>query len=97
MSRHIIQFPGSGFADLQIATGERLSLHLTAGNSPLLFGCRAGLCGTCLIEVDVLGNGALPPPDAEEQEALTVYAPDQPKARLACQICVTADLRIRRL
>lgn len=97
MNRHLIQFPDSGYADLHIAAGERLSLHLTAGNSPLLFGCRAGLCGTCLIEVEAIGNGTLAPPSADEQEALAVYAPDHAHARLACQLCVTADLRIRRL
>ncbi|MBC6436085.1 2Fe-2S iron-sulfur cluster binding domain-containing protein, partial [Nostoc sp. HG1] len=39
---------------------QNLSEHLTIQNSPVLFGCRTGICGTCLVEV----NGTIPSPNA---------------------------------
>ena len=49
------------------------------------------VCPTGAIEF----SGELPPPDEEEQEILEVYAPDNPKARLACQIDLQADVSLR--
>jgi ferredoxin len=74
-----------------------LPLHLTVLNSPLLFGCRSGLCGTCLIEVECSPEAALEPPEATEREALDLYAPGNPRARLACQLALCADVRIRKI
>lgn len=91
MAQHRISFPGSGFDDLELPAHSPLTLHLSPANSPVLFGCRAGLCGTCLISVEVL-SGRLAPPDAAEADALEVYAPGTATARLACQIDLTADL-----
>ncbi len=95
MALHRISFPGSGFDDLLLPAHSPLTLHFDPANSPVLFGCRAGLCGTCLVSVEVL-NGSLAPPDAAEAEALDVYAPNSPKARLACQIDLTADMAIEK-
>ena len=95
MARHRISFPGSGFADLVLPAHSPLTLHLGPANSPVLFGCRAGLCGTCLVSVEVL-SGRLAAPDAAEADALEVYAPGTPTARLACQIDLTADLAIEK-
>ena len=58
-------------------------------NSPLLFGCRTGICGTCIVEAE---GKDIPPPDDEERELLEVLAPDNPKARLACQLNVQCDM-----
>lgn len=66
---------------------------LTAQNSPVLFGCRTGICGTCLVTV----TGQVAPPDADEQEMLEVLAPGIPNARLACQIDLIDHLEIERL
>ncbi len=63
----------------------------------MLFGCRTGVCGTCLIEVEEESNGALVAPDADEQEVLKVVAPGNSKARLSCQLKLKADIRIRYL
>jgi len=95
MKRHRIEFPGTAFAPIELPDLSSLSLHLTVKNSPLLFGCRSGLCGTCLIEVEA--DDPLPAPDAEEIEALGIYAPGNPRARLACQLRVSTNLRIRKL
>ena len=73
-------FPQSNYSPLTIPTHEPLALYLTPQNSPILFGCRTGICGTCLVIVD----GETSPPDADEQEVLKMLAPDQPQARLAC-------------
>ena len=92
---HRIEFPGTTFATLELPDLASLPLHLTVQNSPLLFGCRSGLCGTCLIEIEA--DEPLQVPDHAEAEALEIYAPGNPRARLACQLLVSTDLRIRKL
>jgi len=95
MKLHRIEFPGTRFAPLELPDLASLSLHLTVQNSPLLFGCRSGLCGTCLIEVEA--DESLPAPDRAEVDTLEIYAPRNPRARLACQLLVSTDVRIRKL
>lgn len=96
MSTIRIEFPGTRFEPQEIPARACLPLHLTVQNSPLLFGCRSGLCGTCLIEVDA-EPGATEPPASDEREALELYAPGNPKARLACQLVPLGSLRIRKI
>lgn len=71
---------------------ERASLseHLTAVNSPLLFGCRTGICGTCL----VVARGEVDPPDEDEREVLDIYAFGDGSARLACQLRCTGEVHL---
>ncbi|MGB7934720.1 MAG: 2Fe-2S iron-sulfur cluster-binding protein [Gammaproteobacteria bacterium] len=95
MKLHRVEFPGTTFAPLELPDLASLPLHLTVQNSPLLFGCRSGLCGTCLIEIEA--DEPLPAPDRAEVEALEIYAPGNPHARLACQLPVSTGLRIRKL
>lgn len=90
---HVVSFFDPAYDPITIDDGELLSEVLDAKNSPLLFGCRTGICGTCVIEVE----GDLPEPDEEEREMLEVYAPDNPKARLACQIELSSAIRVRPL
>lgn len=78
-----------------LPAGSVLSERLDAESSPLLFGCRSGICGTCLIEVVSASGGALELPDEDERELLELIAPDRPLARLACRIALTADLVVR--
>ncbi len=92
-NKHVVSFFDPAFEPISIDRGEMLSEVLDANNSPLLFGCRTGICGTCVIEVE----GELPEADDEEKELLEIYAPDNPKARLACQIELNSDLRVRPL
>lgn len=92
-----VSFPGTHFPDVEIPAGDPLSLHLNAANSPLLFGCRAGLCGTCVIEVLEPSEENSPgAPSDDERDVLAIYAPDRPNARLACQIRATGPIKIRR-
>lgn len=97
MSTHRIEFPGTAFPTVELPDLASLPLHLTVQNSPVLFGCRSGLCGTCLIEVETITGEALISPDAAEAEALEIYAPGNPLARLACQLVLSADLRLRKI
>jgi ferredoxin len=88
---HEISFPGSRHPPMRLGTNAALSEHLTVQNSPVLFGCRTGICATCLSEVE----GAIAGPSADEREVLDIFAPDNPHARLVCQVKLTADIRVR--
>jgi ferredoxin len=83
-----ISFPGTRYPTLELPPEAPLPLHLTATNSPVLFGCRTGLCGTCTVR---LTGGDAAPPDADESEILDIHAPDEPCARLACQVRLRSD------
>ncbi|MEM7796272.1 MAG: 2Fe-2S iron-sulfur cluster-binding protein [Cyanobacteria bacterium P01_C01_bin.118] len=85
-----VSFPSSDHDVLELDAHTPLANVLTVQNSPILFGCRTGICGTCLVTI----SGDVPPADAEEQELLDVLAPNSPNARLACQINITHDLQI---
>ena len=85
-----VSFPNTPFPDLLLGDKVRLAEQLTIQNSPILFGCRTGLCGTCLVKV----TGHIAAPLSEEAEVLQILAPDDPQARLACQIELTADIEI---
>jgi ferredoxin len=82
-----------GHAPVRLPRHTPLAEALDVTNSPLLFGCRTGACGTCMIEVEPAG--ALPPPSDDERELLEIFAPGDPKARLACQLDLACDLRCR--
>jgi ferredoxin len=85
-----VSFFDTAYDPVDLDAGATLSEHLDVVNSPLLFGCRTGLCGTCLVRVE----GELPPASAEEQEMLAVLAPGDPRARLACQLHLVGDIRV---
>ena len=89
-----VRFAGGGFPPLRLPRGSRLQQHLTIQNSPVLFGCRTGICGTCLIRAAALGDVPLEPPGAEEAEVLGIVAPATPDARLACQLVLVGDVLI---
>ena len=92
-----IEFPCTAFEAVALPARASLPLHLTVQNSPILFGCRSGLCGTCLVEVEPLDDRTIEGPDETERETLELYAPGNPRARLACQLQLTADVRMTRL
>lgn len=96
MSDFTVSFPETTHDSVVLSCESNLSEELTAINSPVLFGCRSGICGTCLVEIQQ-GYKALPPPDAAEQEALEIYAPGNAKARLACQVRLTADISLKKI
>ena len=94
MSDHCkISFPQTDYPPITLQRHQNLSEHLTIQNSPVLFGCRTGICGTCLVEV----SGKIPPPQPDEQEMLDALAPNYPNARLACQLDLTTNVKIRKI
>lgn len=88
-----VSFPRTDYPPITLQHHQSLSEHLTIQNSPVLFGCRTGICGTCLVEV--IGN--IPAALADEREMLDTLALKVPNVRLACQIDLTANIEIRRL
>jgi ferredoxin len=88
--QYLIRFPDTDRESIEVTSNSRLSDCLTIQNSQVLFGCRTGICGTCLVSI----RGDISPPDADEREILEIFAPDHPLARLACQIVVTGDIEI---
>ncbi|MGB6295766.1 MAG: 2Fe-2S iron-sulfur cluster-binding protein [Rivularia sp. (in: cyanobacteria)] len=85
-----IQFSQTEYSPIELESNSNLAEYLTVENSPILFGCRTGICGTCIVAVE----GDIPPPSSEEKELLEILAPENPKARLACQIELTNDIKI---
>ena len=92
-----IRFLPATHAPVRLAAGATLSEHLDITNSPVLFGCRTGICGTCLSEIVAQANGELPAPSADEQELLEIVAPGNERARLVCQLAICADITLRYL
>ncbi|MEL6937931.1 MAG: 2Fe-2S iron-sulfur cluster-binding protein [Cyanobacteria bacterium J06598_1] len=90
MSSYTLNFPNTDHASISIDPTQPLSLTLTLQNSPILFGCRTGICGTCLVSA----SGNILPPNEDEQEVLALLAPDFPSARLACQLTPTGDFSL---
>jgi len=62
-----------------------LSRVLDVTNSPVLFGCRTGICATCLVRVKQ-GMQYLPPLDEDESEVIEIYTDEPENCRLACQL-----------
>jgi ferredoxin len=94
MTKYLVSFPGSPFVPQELSAGAKLSEVLTVENSPILFGCRTGICGTCLITLETGVGDEMPSPDVAEREVLDMIADHEPKARLACQIKVTCPMSI---
>ena len=90
----LVHFGTSSHPPIRLARGANLSHHLTVENSPVLFGCRTGICGTCLIRVEILHGGSLARPEPDEAELLSILCPGEPGARLACQLTLTAHIRV---
>ena len=85
-----VRFPNSKFPSIAVEPHRNLAEVLTVQNSPVLFGCRTGICGTCLVRVE----GDIPPPDRDEREMLDILAAELPQARLACQLDLTDDIAL---
>ena len=94
---HEVRFLPETHAPVRLTAGAVLSEYLDVGNSPLLFGCRTGICGTCLSEVVAQRNGELLGRSEDERELLEIVAPGNDRARLACQISLYADITLRYL
>ena len=85
-----VRFTDGSHPPVELPVHSNLSEHLNVQNSPLLFGCRTGICGTCIVNVE----GDIPAPASDELDTLDVVAPRDPRARLACQLDLTCDIAI---
>lgn len=65
-------------------------------DSPILFGCRACSCATCLIEVTA-GLENLSPVTEKEKILLSVMTEDNSQARLACQCILNGSVSVKTL
>lgn len=88
--KHTLSFTDA--EPLQIEEGANLSVILNVLNSPVLFGCRTGICATCLVKVHA-GMDNLPPLSETEEEVLDIYA-DEDGCRLACQLTLKGDVTL---
>jgi ferredoxin len=85
-----VSFPGHAEPPVSLPGGAALADHLDAANSPVLFGCRTGICGTCLVWV----AGDVSPADGCEQEVVELFTADDPSARLACQLRCSGNVHM---
>lgn len=93
MSRNKITIEGKD-SPTEVESGKHLSEVLDASNSPILFGCRTGICGTCLIQV-IEGEDNMAPPCADELEFLEIVAEGENSMRLACKVVLNGDAKIK--
>ena len=89
-----VTFDDDNYGSVALPGGKVLSEDLNIKNSPVLFGCRTGICGTCVVEV-LEGAEQIEPPDEDELEILELYAAGRQNARLACQIDLQANIKLR--
>ncbi|MFE5946818.1 2Fe-2S iron-sulfur cluster-binding protein [Streptomyces sp. NPDC056480] len=78
---------------VQVPPGAALLTVSTEHNLPIVFGCRAGRCGTCLVQV-LAGSANFRAPTARETKTLQVLDA-RPDWRLACQSIVYGDVHLR--
>ena len=89
-----ISFDDDDYPPLEAELGMWLNLVLDQPGSPVTFGCRSGLCGTCAIQVTQT-SVKLNAPDEGEQETLDVVWPDRSDLRLACVMQAEGDMTIK--
>ncbi|WP_435279879.1 2Fe-2S iron-sulfur cluster-binding protein [Streptomyces sp. 1222.5] len=84
-----------GTEEAHAVPGSRLLNVSTEHNLPVVFGCKAGRCGSCLVQV-LAGSSNLSAPTARESRILDVLD-SEPDWRLACQCFVfgEGDVRLR--
>lgn len=77
----------SGVSLMQAATGHGIDAILAeCGGS--------AICATCHVYIDPAWADRLPPPDANEQEMLSLTAAERrPTSRLSCQIRLVPELQ----
>ncbi|WP_406053894.1 (2Fe-2S)-binding protein [Streptomyces sp. NBC_01077] len=82
-----------GTQQVHVPAGSPLLNVSTEHNLPIVFGCRAGRCGTCLVQV-VSGSANLRAPTVREEGILKVVDAE-PDWRLACQCIAFGDVHLR--
>jgi len=78
---------------VDVPPGSSLPQVCTEHPLPIVFGCRAGRCGSCLVQV-LSGATNLCTPNLREARTLDVLDAE-PDWRLACQCIAFGDVRLR--
>ncbi|CBW26624.1 ferredoxin, root r-b2 [Halobacteriovorax marinus SJ] len=93
MSLNKVEIDGQANS-VEVEDGKHLSEVLDATNSPILFGCRTGICGTCLIQVQE-GMENTSAPCEDEREFLEIVAEGDSTMRLACKVKTSGNIKIK--
>lgn len=81
--------------EIEVPIGASLLDACEENGAPIPFSCTVGACATCIIAIE---EGAENASDADPDELETAEsASDVDGARLACQITVNGDIKIRSL
>ena len=88
--KHNINFTNGDKA--QVEANTLLSEGLDITSSPILFGCRTGICATCLVKVHQ-GIENLTPPTEDELEVIELSTEDK-DCRLACCLSLNGDVTL---
>jgi ferredoxin len=91
--KHKVNFTNGD--NIQIEEGTLLSEGLDITSSPILFGCRTGICATCLVKVHS-GSEYLPPLTEDEQEVIELST-EEKDCRLACCLSLKGDITLEYL
>ena len=86
----------SGFDSLDNEKGSALVDKLDATNSPILFGCRTGICCTCAIRVHNPEN-CRPQTQVERVFFESVGLEQETDLRLSCQLSAEHDLSVEKV
>lgn len=78
---------------IEVNENSELSKELDATNSPILFGCRTGICGTCLLIVEE-GFENTNEASADELEFLEIVS-ENPNARLGCMLKCSGPVKVK--
>lgn len=77
----------------EIEEDVALSKQLDSSNSPILFGCRTGICGTCLLNVEE-GEENCNEKTEDEEEFLEIVTDDK-SARLGCLVKCHGNIKVK--
>lgn len=78
--------------EIDVSVGTPLMKVAEENETFMEFGCRNGLCGTCIITI-LAGGEHLKPPTEQEKATLADLGA-KPGQRLGCQIKITHNLKI---
>ena len=91
----VVTFDSKDFQAVGLSQGDSVAEKLNIRNSPILFGCRMGICGSCAIQIESDDPLAYVK-TSEEIEFFSAIGRAEENLRLACQISASFDFKIVR-
>ncbi len=89
-----VEFVDNSGKTVEAEAGEPLINVCKKSDSKIVFGCEAGVCGTCIINV-LSGAENLSHPEEGEKDSLIMFGAKE-NQRLACQCKVNGDVKIEK-